>query len=409
MFARAASAAASRALTWSQLATSHAASFVPEKTLTNSQATLRLFGQPESEVRVTLFRDNHAWCPYCQKVWLFLEEKKIPYRIKKVTMFCYGQKEAWYKKIVPSGMLPALQIDGSIITESDVVLHSLEEAFGPLGAPMREIMPQRQLERQLFRAWCSWLCYPDSTPTEQSAFESALVQFERELGKHAGPWILGGEAPSLADLIFVPYVERMCASLFYYKGFDVKESSRRPNVARWFEALETRSTYIGTQSDYHTHCHDLPPQMGGCYASGSAAQKRCASLVDVGPYASVPDTYRAEPETSRAEAIYRVCKHRESIVRANPCADEAVIDEALRCALTRLATGKAVTPPRGSETALRYIRDRVNVPRDMSLWAARRLREALEETGQMAGAAAGPPIPTDHRRDQDPRAFRTAG
>ena len=55
---------------------------------TNSQATLRLFGQPESAVRVTLFRDHHAWCPYCQKVWLWLEEKKVPYKVRKVTMFC---------------------------------------------------------------------------------------------------------------------------------------------------------------------------------------------------------------------------------------------------------------------------------------------------------------------------------
>ena len=401
--------AASRALSWSQLTTSHAAGFVPERALTNSQSTLRLFGQPESTVRVTLFRDVHAWCPYCQKVWLFLEEKQIPYQIKKVTMFCYGQKEPWYKKLVPSGMLPALQLDGTIITESDVVLHSLEQAFGPLGAPMSAITPQRQLERQLFRAWCSWLCYPDSTPADKSDFESALMQFERELGKHKGPWILGGEAPSLADLIFVPYVERMCASLFYYKGFDVKDRSRRPNVARWFEALESRSTYLGTQSDYHTHCHDLPPQMGGCYPSGSTAQRECARLVDSGPYADVPDTYRAEPATSKAEAIYRVEKHRESIIRANPCADAEVVDEGLRCALTRLATGEAVKPPKGSERALRYIRDRINVPRDMSLWAARRLREALEETAQMEGSAAGPPIPLEHRRDQDPRGFRTAG
>jgi glutaredoxin len=65
---------------------------------TNAQATLRLFGQSEADVRVTLYRDNHAWCPYCQKVWLWLEEKRIPYRIKKITMFCYGEKERWYKR-----------------------------------------------------------------------------------------------------------------------------------------------------------------------------------------------------------------------------------------------------------------------------------------------------------------------
>ena len=63
---------------------------------TNAQARLRLFGQPVEQIRVTLYRDHHAWCPYCQKVWLWLEEKQIPYRIEKVTMFCYGQKESWF-------------------------------------------------------------------------------------------------------------------------------------------------------------------------------------------------------------------------------------------------------------------------------------------------------------------------
>ena len=80
---------------------------------TNAQAQLRLFGHPESDVQVTLYRDHHAWCPYCQKVWLWLEEKQIPYRIKKVTMFCYGKKESWYRHIAPSGMLPALDSPGA--------------------------------------------------------------------------------------------------------------------------------------------------------------------------------------------------------------------------------------------------------------------------------------------------------
>ena len=49
---------------------------------TSAQARLRLFGQPEASVRVTLYRDHHAWCPYCKKVWLWLEERRIPYRFR---------------------------------------------------------------------------------------------------------------------------------------------------------------------------------------------------------------------------------------------------------------------------------------------------------------------------------------
>jgi len=152
-------------LSWSELEALTAFQIDPVNGATNAQARLRLFGQTEANVRVTLYRDNHAWCPYCQKVWLWLEEKQIPYRIEKVTMFCYGEKESWYKRKVPSGMLPALALDDRIITESDDILLALEQAFGPLGLGMKHptVLPLRYLERLLFRSWCAWLCYPSNS------------------------------------------------------------------------------------------------------------------------------------------------------------------------------------------------------------------------------------------------------
>ena len=151
--------------------------------------------------------------------------------------------------------------------------------FGPLGEPLAVIMPQRRLERQLFGAWCEWLCYPSSSAaeeaTKQRAFEEVLARMEKELGAMPGPWIRGGEQPSTADLVFVPYVERMGASLYYYKGFTMCDRTARPALCRWWDALEAREAYRGTQSDFHTHVHDLPPQMGGCYPkNGSPAQRR---------------------------------------------------------------------------------------------------------------------------------------
>ena len=77
-------------LSWTELEALADLPIDPINGLTNAQAQLRLFGHSESDVRVILYRDHHAWCPYCQKVWLWLEEKQIPYRIAKVTMFCYG-------------------------------------------------------------------------------------------------------------------------------------------------------------------------------------------------------------------------------------------------------------------------------------------------------------------------------
>ncbi len=373
---------------------------------TNAQARLRLFGRSESEVRVTLYRDNHAWCPYCQKIWLWLEEKQIPYCIEKVTMFCYGEKESWYKRKVPSGMLPAIELDGRIITESDDILIALEQVYEPLGLGMKHptVLPLRQLERRLFREWCAWLCYPPSSIRQEQEnrdrFTSMVAKVEAALSSTPSPYFLSEFGT--ADVIFTPYVERMNASLYYYKGYSLREEN--PRLSDWFAAMESRPTYRGTQSDFHTHAHDLPPQMGGCWENGELQNLINKAKVDGGPWDGLPDVAYPEPENSREEALYRVIKHRANIIRVNPAEDE-LMDVALRCALTNLMTRQVCSPPPGADIALRYLRDRINVPRDMSVYAAKRLREALETTAALVGDGQGTPIPVKHRRDQNPAKF----
>ncbi len=392
-------------LSWTELATLTDWQPNPIEGPTNAQARLRLFGQPESAVRVTLYRDNHAWCPYCQKIWLWLEEKQIPYRIAKVTMFCYGEKESWYKQKVPSGMLPALELDGKIITESDDILIALEKAFGALNQSMTDpqVLQLRALERRLFRVWCSWLCYPTSSARQEqdnrNQFVAVVEQIEAALSSTPGDYFLAEFGT--ADVIFTPYVERMNASLYYYKGYSLRDN---PRFAAWFDAMETRPTYRGTQSDFHTHAHDLPPQMGGCYENGEPQMALNKAKVDQGPWFGLPDVTYPEPVTAKAEALYRVLRHRANIIRANPAPDQ-VIDEALRCALTGMMTGETPTPPSGADEALRYLRDRISVPRDMSIYAAKHLREALEKTAALVGDRQSSPIPIRHRRDQSPLEF----
>ena len=376
---------------------------------TNAQATLRLFGRTEDEVLVTLYRDHHAWCPYCQKVWLWLEFKRIPYRIRKVTMRCYGRKEPWFLDRVPSGMLPALDLDGRLITESDEILMALEERFGPLGLPMNsgEALRLRQLERLLFQAWCLWLCRPglgkwaDQRAREQ--FRQIAQRFEQELLRQEGPWLDAG-APGTVDLVFVPYVERMNASLAYYKGYHLRRE--HPAINTWFLALEQLDTYRGTQSDMHTHVHDLPPQMGGCWANGSAEARSLADRINCGEGLGQDEASWGDADAvlHGRIALQRVLRHRQRLLDLNPLGAER-FDQPLRCALTRLVEAGQPQPDPESALALRHLRDRISVPRDMPLPAGRLLRRALEATAAMDGPQQPRNLPVRDRFDQDPMPF----
>ena len=410
--------AKAEALSWAALEALAPAAAERVEGPTNAQASLRLFGHSVADVQVTLFRDHHAWCPYCQKVWLWLELRRVPYRIRKVTMRCYGPKEPWFTALVPSGMLPALELNGRLITESDRILEALERAFGPVGAGMndRRVRRLRELERLLFRAWCVWLCSPglreDQEWRARDQFQRVAAQMEEAIALGGGPWLDPddpmGATPGTADLVFIPYVERMNASLAYFKGFALREA--HGGIDRWLSALEQLETYRGTQSDVHTHAHDLPPQMGGCWSDGSAQQQRMAAAVDQGDGLGALECRWSPSEgevTPQARALERVLRHRSTLMARSPLGEG--FDQPLRAALTTLMGAGPVLPAAGSAAALRYLRDRISVPRDMPLHSARLLRQALESTAALAGHDQPTPLPFEHRFDQDPRPFVGSG
>ena len=407
------------ALTWEDLAEFSSNETDRIHGPTNPYSSIRLFNQKEDKIRVTLFRDHHAWCPYCQKIWLWLELKQIPYRVRKVTMRCYGKKEDWYLKKVPTGMLPALEIDQQIVTESDQILFVLEKAFGPLGSSLENshIFRLRKLERELFRAWCLWLCKPVLLKHQERKrkvhFQNIASKLEDFLNKSNGPFLdlaytrASNVSPGVGDIIFIPYIERMNASLAYYKGYCLRE--QHPSINEWLKGFELLDEYRGTQGDFHTHAHDLPPQMGGCWRSPSQKQQEIEQSINsgegMGAFEFYPSVKVLKSANFKAIALTRVIKHKNKIIEINTMKGNN-FDQPLRAALTTMVSDSPCQPTKDSASGLRYLKDRISVPRDMPLLAARELRQALEKTAQLDGGEQGVPISKSNRMDQDPLPFQ---
>ena len=401
----------------------------------NAMAKLRIFDKDEEAAqKVTLYRDSASWCPYCHKVWMLLEEKQIPYKVEKVNMACYGEKPPDFLALQPNGQIPVAVIDGAVLRSSDAIIDRILQMPGASPEIDQELDPfdhpqstnLLRLERMLFSTWLGWLCRGGG----RSDFERTLRKVEDTLTENGGPFFLG-ERFSLVDIMYTPFIERAVASLAYFKGYNIREKLAFPSINRWFDAMETRSSYRATKSDYYTHAHDLPPQLGGCQAeSGGEAIRRA---IDGGDW-QLPLSDSVEPEWSwispreaRLEAAERMIHNHEAIARfaaraksgpgfppawaelADPNAKAAekwipIVDIFLRHTVHLLMAGDAAAADRDETTAeraaawalakeslsslkgedrddlaecLRYLQKRVGVPRDMSLNAAKRLRAEL--------------------------------
>jgi len=251
-------------------------------------ATLRLFDSTaatEEDVRVTFYRDAAGWCPYCQKVWVYLEEKRVPYKCRTVPLNAYGDKPAWYTRLVDGGALPAIELDGKVITESLDIIRLLEDQFPDFGPKMvpddgyettgeMAIDSLFRLEKELQSAWFSLVFYPvkdDALVKARDDFLDKLTQVDHALGSTSGPWFLDSSAsPSVVDIQYISHMERIIASVLYWKGMEIRGTGQYPNLDKWLDAFEERQSYTATKSDSYTLCMGIPSQNGpGFFIDGA--------------------------------------------------------------------------------------------------------------------------------------------
>jgi len=70
-----------------------------------------------------------------------------------------------------------------------------------------------------------------------------------------------------------------------------------------------------------------------------------------------------------------------------------------------MITDEVVIPKKLSGKSLRYLKNRISVPRDMPVVSARLLRQSLNKIESLCDINESDKIPLKHRYDQDPRNF----
>jgi len=285
------------------------------------QSKLRLFSSEDKNPKITLYRDHAGWCPYCQKTMLLIEEKEIPINIGLVPMRSYGDKPAEFMRIVPSGLLPAITVEGAggkqqVITESAVIMQLLDQMHPP-SEGYKEMLPGKndeegwtkfdklsRLERELFSWWCTLIFRPEAPSLSNvrdgimgifsgggngsnemsgamKGFLECLSTVDKELEATSGPWFYGDKSyPTMIDFVYVSHIERMLASCAYWKGLNLRSEEMKkkyPGVNAWLDAFEKKEYYLAFKSDYYTHIKDIPPQYGPSFDGGFEEQRQLYS------------------------------------------------------------------------------------------------------------------------------------
>jgi len=338
---------------------------------------------------------------YCQRVSMQLELKRIPHIIRKVNMRCYGPKPAYFMKMVPSGLLPVIELDGGgPLTESMDIMFAIEQAFPdtpsliPSGDAerMQSFHQLLRLERVLAGAWLNWLRGPlRASASAESSFVYTVEAVDQALRAYGdGPFFLGGSSPSFVDCVFAPFIERIRSSVSYWRSVDILDEERWPSLAAWFAAMEELPLWANLRSDDLTHVLALPPQIGPCTFVGDRG--RASQLIDrARSLAVLNDGDDAAAVAVRAEAAAALVNNREAVVkdalkgiqRTGNRSVATDIETGFRAAVAvladpsqlealeeALAASGALGDMAAVAAAARYERQRACTPRDMTVAGA---------------------------------------
>jgi glutathione S-transferase len=204
-------------------------------------------------------------CPFVQRAWSVLEEKKIPYQYIEVNPY---DKPQSLLTLNPRGLVPTLEFASKPLYESTVICEFLEDAFPDHGPRLLPADPYERARTRIWTDFCTsriipaWHRFLQFQPASDEVglrgvreeFLGKLKEFAGEMDAE-GPFFLGSE-PSLIDFVVAPWVVRLWVFDHFKGGVGIPEEGAGGEdeavwgrLRKWTAAVEERPSVRDTTSE----------------------------------------------------------------------------------------------------------------------------------------------------------------
>ncbi|MBA0871347.1 hypothetical protein Goshw_024471 [Gossypium schwendimanii] len=182
--------------------------------------------------------DTLGDCPFCQRVLLTLEEKKVPYKLNLVNL---SDKPQWFLEISPEGKVPVVKFDDKWVADSDVIVGIIEDKFPE---PSLKTPPEfAHVGSKIFGTFITFLKSKDANNGSEQDLVNELKALDEHLKGH-GPFI-AGEKITAVDLGLGPKLYHLEITLGHFKKWTVPESLTY--VHNYMKSIFGRESFVKTK------------------------------------------------------------------------------------------------------------------------------------------------------------------
>mmetsp|Transcript_9151 Transcript_9151/g.13732 ORF Transcript_9151/g.13732 Transcript_9151/m.13732 type:complete len:332 (-) Transcript_9151:223-1218(-) len=224
-----------------------------------------------SRVKSSIKLYSSWFCPFAQRAWIAMEEKKVsyqwveinPYEVDPKELGGYtkkalplsekGKRHPGFLEVSPTGLIPGLDNSGEKVHDSLIVVQYIDEIFKG-----ESFLPESAIEKARQRYWSTFvtekiqknyytmLIAQDKKIQESSreAFFDTCRQFVKEM-KSDGPFFLGKKF-TMVDIAFAPFYQRMLWVGGHYRDLTFPEDNDFKRLNTWWEAVSTRPSVAST-------------------------------------------------------------------------------------------------------------------------------------------------------------------